>query len=160
MSCDTPEDTFAKLPGVHQTWSLCSSSFPWDQGNSSHLWRPRHVSHFYKIILPSPLHFLFSVFQLYEKAKEAGNRKVDFFPSLSPKCNGGCSLMRPTSFSLKLLSGSVGSLRSTFGTFSVLPSYRAGHQDTVQKVFGFHQSKSDEGGWHSPHVCPSSSTSP
>lgn len=137
-----------------------ASSFPREQDNSSQLWRPRCVSHLHKIFLPSPYTFFSVSSSSVREPKRLETESWMFFPPSPPNAEVGRSLTRPAGFSMKLLQGSVGSLPSVFGSSSVLLSHRAGHRDAVQKVFGFHQSKIDEGGWHSPRASPGSSAPP
>lgn len=150
MSCDTPEDTSAKLPVVHQTQPRCSSSFPQDQDNSFQIWTSCCVSHLHKIFLTSS-HTFFSVFASSVRKTQRLETEswVVFLPS-APNAEVGCNLVRPTSFSMKLPLGSVGSLGAIFSTSSVLLSCRAGQQEAIQNVFGFHQSKVGEGGRTAP----------
>ena len=98
------------------------------------------MSRLYKSSLPSPPHFLFSVFQVCEKAEEAGNRKLNLFPSLSPKCRGGVQPCKTRLLLHEAASGLSGKpmirLRYLLGPAILQSCIR--HRDAIQKVFGFH----------------------
>lgn len=68
-----------------------------DQDSSSQL---QSVSHSHKSFFPCPTHFLSIIFQLCEKDKDPGNKKLGLFPPPSlPAAEVSCSPTRPTSLS-------------------------------------------------------------
>lgn len=97
------------------------------------------MSHSQKIFLPSPLHLLFSVFQLYERGKGAGNRKLDLFPSLSPKCRAAVQPCKSHQLLRKAATGLSGRpmmhLQYLHGP-AILQSCIT-HQDVVGKFLDF-----------------------
>lgn len=80
------------------------------------------MSQLHKIFLPSP-HTFFSVFSSSVREPEAGNRKLDDFPVLSPKCSGGVQPHETSQLLHRAATGLSG--KSAFGSSLILTSYRA-----------------------------------